>query len=41
MHALPSDLFFAIEFYAFHIAALIIVLVWLYRHVKREIQRDD
>jgi hypothetical protein len=41
VHVLHSDPFFAIEFYAFHVASLVIVLSWLYRHVKREIRRRD
>jgi len=35
------EIFFTVESYAFHVAYLIIALVWLYRHVKKELQRRD
>jgi hypothetical protein len=35
------DPFFTVEYYAFHAASLIIMLCWLYRHMKREIPRRD
>jgi hypothetical protein len=41
VHVLHSDPFFTIEFYAFHVASLVIVLSWLYRHVRRELRRKD
>jgi hypothetical protein len=41
VHVLQLDPFFAVEYYAFHAASLIVVLCWLYRHVRREIRRRD
>ncbi len=41
VHVLQLDPFFTVEYYAFHAAYLIILLCWLYRHVKREIRRRD
>lgn len=39
MHA--PEIFFSLESYALHAAYLVILLVWLYRHVKKEVQRRD
>jgi len=36
-----ADLFTTIELDAIHIAFLVILITWLYRHVKREVQRND
>jgi hypothetical protein len=35
------EIFFTVETYAFHTAYLVILLTWLYRHVRRELRRDD
>ncbi len=39
MHA--PEIFYIIEAYAFHVAYLVVVLAWLYRHVKKELRRRD
>ena len=39
MHALTSDPFGAIEFFAFRVALLILFLLGLYRIVRHEIRR--
>jgi hypothetical protein len=35
------ELFFTIDSCAFHVAYLVIVFAWLYRHVKKEVRRRD
>lgn len=35
------DLFFKIELYALHTAYIVILLTWLYRHIRKELKRDD
>jgi len=35
------EFFFTIERWALHTAYIVILLAWLYRHAKKELERDD
>jgi hypothetical protein len=35
------EYFFKVELYALHTSYIVILLVWLYRHIKKEIDRKD
>lgn len=35
------DVFFKVELYALHTAYIVILITWLYRHVRKELKRKD
>jgi hypothetical protein len=39
MHVL--QFFFTVELFALHTAYLVILLTWLYRHVRKELKDDE